>query len=213
MSERRLLIFARAPQPGAVKTRLIPALGAQGAAWLYAWMLQRTLDRALAAALAPVDCYVDPGPESAWFDRYRSVPGLRLLSQPSGDLGQRMQACFSQALEEARDVVLIGTDCPALQAQHLARAFEVLALGHRAVLGPAEDGGYVLIGLREQQPNLFQGIQWGGDRVYADSIARLDALGWGWSALDPLWDVDRPEDLQRLARLAADAPLPLSLRA
>ena len=204
VARQRVLIFARVPRPWRVKTRLIDCLGEQGAAELYGRLLSRTLRVALEADLAPVECLVDGDPDAPWFDPWRATPGLSFAPQARGDLGERMHVAFEDAFKRADRVVLIGSDCPVLEPAHLARAFEILELGHRAVLGPAEDGGYVLIGLRAPEPTLFEGIQWGGADVYAQTVARLDALGRGWAALDPLWDVDRPQDVARLRALGGE---------
>jgi hypothetical protein len=94
--------------------------------------------------------------------------------------------------------VLVGTDCPALTADYLAQAFALLDGGADAVVGPAEDGGYILIGLRRTDKRLFDGVAWGTASVLDETRARLAALGWSWQELETLWDVDRPEDLERL---------------
>jgi glycosyltransferase A (GT-A) superfamily protein (DUF2064 family) len=109
-----------------------------------------------------------------------------------------MHRALSQALRRHRGAIVIGADCPALRPSDLRRAARLLAGGCDAVLGPAEDGGYVLIAARRVSPRLFCGIAWGGPEVYAAAVQRLDALGYRWRALARLWDVDRPEDLERL---------------
>lgn len=200
----RLLVFTRPPHPGHVKTRLIPALGAAGAASLHARLTTRTLRLVTSCDLAPAQVWLSPTPERADHDDWPTdFPGERHRQQ-GDDLGQRMAHALDHALAGAAFAVLIGSDCPALDADYLDRACAALAGGSDAVLGPAEDGGYVLIGLRRQDPSLFEGIAWGGDRVYADTCARLQALGWCHQALPTLWDLDRPADLPRLAGLAPE---------
>ena len=194
---RRLLVFARAPVPGAVKTRLIPALGAAGAAALYARLLQRTLTTACTAAVAPVDLWCSPDSGDPAFTAAKVRWDVLLHEQPRGGLGARMFMALGAALEQCEQAVLIGCDCPALSAADLDAAFVALD-DHDVVLGPAEDGGYVLIGVRRLSPVLFEGIAWGGDRVLRQTRSRLVALGWRWHELPMLWDVDRPEDLTRL---------------
>ena len=105
---------------------------------------------------------------------------------------------LARGLRGYRAVILVGTDCAALQVRDLRRAARALAGGCDAVLSPAEDGGYPLIGLRRVSPRLFENMSWGGPDVFARTAARLDRLGWRWRRLRTLWDVDRPEDLERL---------------
>ena len=195
-----ILVFAKAPVPGEVKTRLIPALGAAGAATLHERLVDRTLATAAAAATGPVElCCApdDPHPVLAALARER---GAALAAQGPGDLGDRMHAAFGRALAAAPAAIVIGCDCPALAPQHLRAAAAALAGGADAVLAPAEDGGYVLIGLARTDASLFAGIAWGGPDVLEHTRGRLRALGWRWQELETLWDVDRPADLARLRR-------------
>ena len=117
-----------------------------------------------------------------------------------------MEFAATKALDQADAVILIGADCPLLEARHLTRAFGWLQQGEDAVLGPAEDGGYVLLGLRRVNRALFRDITWGGDQVLAQTRQRLARLGWRWRELEPLWDLDRPADLDRLARISHQHP-------
>lgn len=178
----RVIVFAREARAGRVKTRLIPLLGAEGAARLHARLVERALHTARAARVGPVE---------RW--------GLR--RQRGADLGERMHHAFRLGLRRARRVIVIGADCPVLRARDLRRAARWLAGGADAVFAPAEDGGYALIALRRVSPRLFAGIEWGGPRVMAQTRERLAALGWRWRELPELWDVDRPEDVARLRRL------------
>jgi rSAM/selenodomain-associated transferase 1 len=177
-----VVVFARAPRAGRVKTRLIPLLGEAGAARLHARLVARALATARAARLGPV---------ALWSTR----------RQRGADLGARMLHAFRHGLRRARRVVLIGADCPALRARDLRRAARWLAGGADAALAPAADGGYALIALRRVAPRLFEGIEWGGAQVMAETRARLAALGWRWRELPQTWDVDRPADVARLASL------------
>jgi hypothetical protein len=177
-----VIVFAREPRAGRVKTRLIPLLGAVGAARLHARLVRRALATAREARLGPVE---------QW--------GLR--RQRGADLGARMLHAFRQGLRRAERVILIGADCPALRAQALRQAARWLAGGADAVFAPAEDGGYALVALRRVSPRLFDDIPWGGAQVMALTRARLTALGWRWRELPTVWDVDRPEDVRRLATL------------
>jgi hypothetical protein len=178
----RIIVFAREPRAGQVKTRLVPLLGAAGAARLHARLLARALETAHAARPGVV--------QLQWARRQRGA-----------DLGARMLHAFRAGLRRAARVILIGADCPALRARDLRRCARWLAGGADAVFAPAEDGGYVLIALRRVSPRLFDGIEWGGAQVMAQTRARLAALGWRWRELPEVWDVDRPEDVRRLGSL------------
>jgi hypothetical protein len=192
-----IAVLAKAPIPGLAKTRLIPRLGADGAARLQAALAEHAVLTALAAGLGPVTLWCTPDTRHPAFVALARRTGVSLRAQRGADLGARM--AFAVA-EHARrgPVLLTGTDCPVLTAEHLRRAAAALAGGDGAVAFPAEDGGYVLIGLREPHPELFQGIPWGGDRVMAATRERLRALGLRWSEPATLWDLDRPADLDRL---------------
>lgn len=192
-----MLVFARAPEPGRVKTRLIATLGESGAARLHERMLRRTLRTARRAGIGPVHLYCAPGRGAAFFRQFASR--LRLHDQDAGDLGERMHAAFRRALRRHRRAILIGSDCPALRPGDLRAAAKALS-GASAVLCPAEDGGYPLIGLRRTAPRLFRGVRWGGPEVMAQTRRRLAQLGWRARELRELWDVDRPDDAERLRR-------------
>ncbi|MBK1722394.1 flagellar biosynthesis protein FlgB [Thiocystis violacea] len=193
----RTLIFARAPVPGQVKTRLIPALGAAGAAALHLRLMTDLIDRLSTAALTPVELWVTPNLSHPRFADLAHRYALSLHQQHAGDLGQRLASGARAALTRADAVVLIGTDCPGLSAEYLGQAIEQLRR-RDAVLGPALDGGYVLLGLRRLSHRLFEGIPWGGAEVAELTRQRLRELNWSWSELSPLADIDRPEDLAHL---------------
>lgn len=195
--ETRILIFAKAPIPGQVKTRLIPALGATGAARLHRRLLWQLLERLAPAGIAPLELWVTPDLSHPFFRALAGRFELSLHNQSGKDLGERMHQAVAWAQRDSEAVVLIGTDCPGLDAAYVASALEALA-GEDAVLGPAEDGGYVLLGLRRAAPALFRAIPWGGERVAAITRARMCELGWRWRELPVLWDVDRPADLGRM---------------
>lgn len=194
-----VIVFARAPQPGAVKTRLIPLLGAQGAAALHARLVRRAIETARAASLRRVELHGTPRIDDPFFIDCAGDYGVTLRAQAEGDLGTRMLAAFGRALAARGRVLLIGSDCPVLGARHLRQAERALREGQDAVFVPCEDGGYALIGLRHAAPRLFEAIAWGGDTVMAETRARLRELGWRWRELETLWDVDRPDDCERLA--------------
>ncbi len=197
----RILIFAKAPVPGYAKTRLIPALGAQGAADLHAKLILRTVDTAVESSLAPVQLWIC-GPEGQTvFDEFHSAVNDGIHTQSGKDLGARMDNALTQTLQVADFAVLIGTDCPAMGCDYLESACVALATGCDAVLGPAEDGGYVLIGLRRNHSHLFENIPWGTADVLTQTRQRLDDVGWTRRELATKWDVDHPTDLKRLIAL------------
>ncbi len=188
-------ILARAPQPGHAKTRLIPLLGPDGAAALQARLIARTVATATAAAVGPVTLWATPDDRHPAFQD-KIGRGITLAQQPDGDLGVRMLAAIAAA---GGPTLVIGTDCPALTAEHLRDAAAVLQ-SYDAVLIPAEDGGYVLIGMRTPQPALFTDVDWGTSTVMAETRFLLSAHNLTWRELPPLWDVDTPGDLDRLRR-------------
>ncbi len=195
-----IAVFAKAPVAGVAKTRLIPALGAQGAARLQRQLTRRAVRTAQQAALGSVTLWCAPHPDHRFFRALHQHVGVECLGQPAGDLGGRMLHAFQRQCE-CGPLLLIGADCPALQPDDLRVAAQVLRDGDDAVFFPAEDGGYVLIGLRRPQPTLFEGVAWGTGSVMAETRARLRASGATWREPRTLWDVDRPDDLPRLAEL------------
>ena len=177
-----VLVFSRDPVPGRVKTRLVPRLGEWRAARLHRRLTKHALRTARAAACGPVELF-----DSA--------------KQRGAHLGERMYRAMSQALRRHRGAIVIGSDCPALRPGDVHRAARLLAGGCDVVLAPAEDGGYVLIGARRISPQLFCGIDWGSPSVYEATVEKLERSGYRWRALRRLWDVDRPEDLERFRSL------------
>ena len=198
MSRRvtRIVIFAKAPAPGRVKTRLIPALGEAGAAKLAHRMLADTVAHAQAAGFGMPELCATPAPaDSSWVGLV--PPGVRLSDQGPGDLGQRMAAAADRVLAAGERILLIGTDCPALDGTRLAEAAARLET-HDAVIHPARDGGYVLLGLARTDAALFTDMAWSTDSVAATTIARIEALGWSLFVGDTLQDIDEPADLAAL---------------
>jgi rSAM/selenodomain-associated transferase 1 len=195
-----ILVFAKAPVAGAAKTRLIPLLGAEGAAELQGRLLRHALATARGAAPAQLELWCAPDTRHPALVTAAGDAGATLQVQCSGNLGERMAQAFTRSLAHARYAICIGTDCPALTVKHLDNAASALREGHDAVLSPAEDGGYTLIGLSRNEPRLFEGIAWSSDQVMAQTRERLRDCGLRWQELDTLWDVDRPEDWLRLQR-------------
>lgn len=192
-----IAILARAPLAGQAKTRLVPRLGAAGAARLQDWMIRRTVATARAAGLGRLDLWCTPDPEHPCFESCAATGQLTLRTQPAGDLGQRLLAA-SAAEAGTAGTLLIGTDCPLLDAGRLREAATVLEATGEVVLIPAEDGGYGLIGLPRPLPEVFENVPWGGPQVMATTRRRLAGAGLRWRELAPCWDVDRPADYQRL---------------
>jgi rSAM/selenodomain-associated transferase 1 len=196
-SRQALLVFARAPVVGQAKTRLIPALGAAGAAALHAALVERTL-QAMAGLSADLQLWCHPDPGHAFFRACATRFPLDLERQVGTDLGQRMAQALAAALARYDSAVLIGTDCPSLGADAVAQAFAVLQQGADVVLGPAADGGYYLVGLCRPQPPIFSGIDWGGDRVLSQTRSRLRQCRLDYRLLEPRQDLDTPADLAGL---------------
>jgi rSAM/selenodomain-associated transferase 1 len=196
-----IAILAKAPVAGLAKTRLIPALGAEGAAALAARLIEHTVGVCAAAATGPVTLWTAPDDTHPLFAAMRDKHGVALARQPDGDLGARMHAAVVAA---NRPVLVVGTDCPAMTAGHLRDAAEALR-DHDAVAIPAEDGGYVMIGLQRPQPGLFSDMKWGTATVMDETRRRMRGLALSCGELAPLWDVDSPDDL---AQLQADGLLP-----
>jgi hypothetical protein len=195
VSRGYLLQFAKAPVPGRVKSRLQPALGAEGAA-----AVARELTAFVAASLDTLPagweailCADSPEDEALCaIARRHQRP---VWSQGDGDLGERMGRCIERALQSAAGAIVVGSDCTGYDRAYLQRAITILESGADAVLGPAVDGGYVLIGVRRWVPGLMDGIAWGGAGVAEAQRRRLADAGYRWGELAPRADIDRPEDL------------------
>lgn len=208
--ETAILVFARAPVAGAAKTRLIPLLGAAGAAALHRRLIAQALASARAAAPQRLELWCAPDTAHPFLQAAALTHGATLQAQVGDNLGERMAHAFASALCNVPHALCIGTDCPALTAQHLRDAAGALCAGNDAVFVPAEDGGYALVGLARDEPLLFSDVAWGGPQVMAQTRTRLRELGLRWRELETLWDVDRPADWQRLQRsgLLHNAPAP-----
>lgn len=195
-SKQHLIIFTRYPEPGKTKTRLIPALGAVGAANLQRQMTEHTIFQARElqkAAAITVEVRFVGGD----LQLMQNWLGDDLVYQPQGDgdLGARMGRSLFHAFESsAKQVIIIGSDCPGVNCQILATAFEQIQV-FDLVLGPAMDGGYYLIGLQRPIPELFLNIEWGSTQVLPRTVDIAQKLKLSPIYLPPLADVDRPEDL------------------
>lgn len=209
-----IAVLARAPVPGHAKTRLVPALGAAGAARLAERMLEHAVDQAVGAAVGPVTVWATPDAAHPAFGAAQRRHGVALAVQGAGDLGERMARVFGSAFgaPAAADaagapgaLLLIGTDAPALDAARLRAAAGALA-SHPAVFVPAFDGGYALVGLHAacapEWPALlralFEGMRWSTPQVMAQTRRRLAAVGCAHVELAPVRDIDEPDDLKHL---------------
>jgi len=201
----RLLVFTRAPSAGQVKTRLIPRLGAQGAADFHARLIHHCLQTVTRAGLCQVELWCAPSCQDPFFQNCRECYGIELYDQVQGELGERMHAALGSALARAESAVLIGTDIPSIEAADLDEAFQSLEQGKDAVVGPARDGGYYLIGLKQPSRRLFEGIPWGTSTVFQETVSRLQQLGMDWSRLREQSDVDTPDDYNRLLQAIRSA--------
>lgn len=192
-----VIVFAKAPVAGLAKTRLAPALGAEGAAALAARLLRHALAQATGAGLGPVELCGAPDATHPALREAASACGATLAAQGDGDLGERMHRAIARHVAAGRRALLMGSDAPALQAATLRAAAAALD-DHDAVFVPALDGGYVLVGLARAEPRLFLGLRWSHPGVMADARERLRAAGLRWRELPALPDIDEPADLVHL---------------
>lgn len=204
-----LIIFAKAPVAGVAKTRLIPALGAEGAAKLHARLLEHTIQRAVASACFPIYLFTPENTAHPFIDHLLKTYPLIHRLQQGVDLGERMKnAFFSMLAENESSVLLIGSDCPVIDGGVLELC--CASLEHQdAVFIPAEDGGYTLVGLSfhgnahlsgTSFGAVFENIEWGSDKVMQQTRTQLTELSLCWREPLTLWDVDRPEDLFKLSQ-------------
>jgi rSAM/selenodomain-associated transferase 2/rSAM/selenodomain-associated transferase 1 len=196
-----ILVFARAPVPGQAKTRLIPALGEQGSADLHRRLVRQTLETVTTIKGLDVQLWCTPDTSHPFFSELSGTYSVCLQAQKGNDLGERMHAAFESVLRDHDHAVLIGTDCPELCAADIRQALQALREGQEVVLGPAKDGGYVLIGLSQSHAALFAGIDWGTPAVLAQTHERVKQAGLRLSELPVRHDLDDPADLERFPEL------------
>jgi len=196
-----IALMARAPEPGRAKTRLIPRLGATGAARLHAAMTRYALSQ-ISRSGRSATLWCDPAPDHPFFVDCARDFGVALRAQPQGDLGQRMRGIFECA---DGPLLLMGSDCPSIGVA-LLRDCAAALLRAPAVFLPTIDGGYGLVGLARPLPEIFANVPWGSDLVMTTSRKCLSRLGVVWEEPAEIWDVDTPEDLVRLA--ATGFPIP-----
>ena len=197
MKPLRIVVIAKAPLPGLAKTRLIPALGAEGAALLARTMLLRTLEAALAAQVGEVELCATPDPDDAVWATLPIPAEVRWSAQGGGDLGQRLERVGGRVIGAGEAVMLIGSDCPSLTHERIREA--AVSLRHaEAVMVPTFDGGYALLGLNRVDPTLFSGIAWSTAGVASATLERLQGLGWPVLLCQMQHDIDEPSDLRNL---------------
>lgn len=193
----RIVVMARAPAPGQAKTRLEQVIGGDAAAALAARMLERTLDTVQLAAVGAIELCVTPDARHPAVRAVAERAGATLSDQGEGDVGERMARIARRVLAAGDAPLIVGTDCPSLSAEHLQQAARALQ-HHDAVLQPAFDGGYVLIGLRRFDPRLFEAVPWSTAAVMTTTRERLRELAWSWWEAETLHDIDRAADLVHL---------------
>lgn len=199
-----IIVFCKAPEDGRVKTRLAAGLNDHAAATIHTYLARHVIERLVTANLAEVELWCAPNTHHPFFSRCREEWDVTLKTQCQGDLGQRMVRAFQDVLDRKQNAIIVGTDCAVLNQDYLQRALLSLNTSDYPIIGPAEDGGYVLLGLNRLQPELFSTMAWGTSGVFAETCRRL---GKEVNILDTLWDVDRMDDLYRLKDESADIPL------
>lgn len=201
-SPAAVAVMAKAPLPGFAKTRLIPLLGAAGAARAQRKFTLDTLCTAQCVNPQALTLWCAPHTQQRFFRALRKTTKVVCQAQGEGDLGEKMQAIVAQHFsnQAAKPLLIMGTDCPLLSPGHLQQAAAALA-DHDAVLIPAEDGGYVLIGLRRPVLAVFENVSWSTPQVLQQTRQQLRLAGASWHEMAPLWDIDEPADWQRLASM------------
>ncbi len=197
--ENELVIFTRYPQPGTTKTRLIPAIGAERAAELQRKMTEHTVSRMANVDSRRIQVTVSfTGAEKSEMRNWLGSNDVSFRKQSTGNLGERLAAAFTRSFSTGRNrVIAIGTDCPQLDRRIIYKSFTHLR-DRDLLLGPSTDGGYYLIGLSRQEQSIFSDVNWGGSRVYEQTLAAARLANLSWRTLQPLTDVDRPSDLTLL---------------
>lgn len=201
VKRRVVLVFARAPVAGRAKTRLIPALGEAGAATLHRRLLHSTLGVTAEVSDCDVQLWCTPDTSHHEFQRLARRFHCGLQPQRGDDLGQRMAYALQQALAQYARAIIIGTDCPSLSAEDIEQGFAMLENSYDAVIGPAADGGYYLLGLGRFEPSLFHAVEWGSDRVLEQTLIRMGQSALHCARLPTKRDLDRPEDLEYFPQL------------
>ena len=197
MSDRDcvLMVFSKAPDPGAVKTRLIPVLGEKKATELYKTLLNKTLQTCRHAGFAAIQLWCYPDTDHPYFSTCSRQFNAELREQRGSDLGERMWCALAESLKQYQHGIIIGCDCPDLSVRDLTTAIAKFKAGYDVVLGPSADGGYYLVGSNEADRNIFRDIPWGTASVLSLTRDRIRELELRCYLLPEHQDIDRPEDL------------------
>ena len=198
-----LIQFSKRPLSGFVKTRLIPELGAERALQVHLTLMKQTLTCLCQSELGDVEVWWD----KEWQTDQFWQEGARQMErfQKGNDLGERMHFALKAVLERYDRALLVGSDCPVLDRAYLSQALSVLDQKD-VVIGPAEDGGYVLIGAKRTEPGMLDNVSWGGDKVLASTLSSMEKVGLSVGLLDKKFDIDEPSDYYRWQVLEKNAP-------
>lgn len=198
-SHQAVAVFSRTPVLGQVKTRLQPELNVHQALHCHQLLLQQTLKN-IQSKRYRIELWTWPEADHPYLQQLRQQYAIDIMIQSGNDLGQRMYQCMEQHVRQGEQIVLIGSDCPTMDAEYISNAFDALKQ-HDVVLGPAHDGGYVLIGANKIDKQLFENIQWGSEVVYQQTIEKLRQCGLSHYSLTPQDDIDSYDDLVRYPQL------------
>lgn len=193
----KIIIFAKEPVAGRVKTRLAREIGDEAALRIHQKMVIDTVEMASQSALAKLELHVSGDLQHPLFQSIAEQKGIQVYLQQGSNLGERMFSALNESLDNASYSVLIGTDCPVMSADYIEQAFGALVQGQDVIIGPAEDGGYVLIGASRVEASWFNNIDWGSQRVLEQSRQALISSAARFLELQPLWDIDHIGDLNR----------------
>ena len=202
ISAAAILLFAKAPVAGRCKSRLIPSLGAEGAAALQAQLIQWQLERLHALPDTTIELWCAPDTTHPWLQQMGQQYSVALFAQQGAGLAERQYHAITEGLRRHRTVVLVGVDVVGLPVTQIVDAIGCLTGGVELVITPCDDGGYGLIGMNQADIRPFVDIPWGSDQVFAVTQQRLHQMGCNWQAQEPVWDLDRPADLLRLRQQA-----------
>lgn len=192
-----VLVFAKAPISGEVNTRLIPDTGVDAATQLQVELIDLRLESLQKNKLCEIELWCSPDSNHAFFKKCKKKYGVTLFPQQGDDLGVRMSLAIKESLKRFKRVVLIGTDAPSLTLDQIEVAVQRLGEANDIVIAPAEDGGYVLIGMSQHCDGVFQSVPWGTDMVLSCTRNNIKAHNLISEELELCWDIDRVEDYQR----------------
>jgi rSAM/selenodomain-associated transferase 1 len=204
-ADGKILVFARPPENGRVKTRLAKTIGNKHALEVYIDLLKHTVAMVCSSSLAKVEICVAGNIDHAIFNELVQKYDVELTTQSGNDLGDRMYNAISAALNHFSYCVIIGSDCPVMSADYIDQAFASLKSGFDAVIGPAEDGGYVLLAAKKVEQSWFADIEWGSQHVHRQTLMKMQDGAVQVAQLDVLWDIDTFSDFRRWERQRSTA--------